>query len=114
MDGVNGILVPPNEPRQLAAGIVRLLKDAALLEGDLRQESEGKGIGKALVDDPAQMNVTEIQDSNWVVFELNVASEEMGRIIGRGGRVVNAMRTLLRAVAGRQGKHVTLFVCSSS
>jgi predicted RNA-binding protein YlqC (UPF0109 family) len=70
-------------------------------------------IAKALVDDPAQVSVTEIQGTNSVVFELSVAPEEMGRVIGKGGRVVNAMRTLLRATAGRQGRRVTLFVCPS-
>jgi predicted RNA-binding protein YlqC (UPF0109 family) len=71
-------------------------------------------IAKSLVDDPSQVNVTQLQGSNSIVFELSVAPEEMGRIIGRGGRVANAMRTLLRAVAGRQGKRVTLFVCLPS
>jgi len=65
-------------------------------------------IAKFLVDDPSQVNVTELQGSSSVVLELSVAPEEMGRVIGRGGRVVNAMRTLLRAVGGRQGKRVTL------
>ena len=65
-------------------------------------------IAKSLVDDPSQVNVTELQGSSSVVLELSVAPEEMGRVIGRGGRVANAMRTLLRAVGGRQGKRVTL------
>jgi len=65
-------------------------------------------IARFLVDDPSQVNVTELQGSGSVVLELSVAPEEMGRVIGRGGRVANAMRTLLRAVGGRQGKRVTL------
>jgi predicted RNA-binding protein YlqC (UPF0109 family) len=43
-----------------------------------------------------------------VILELRVAQEDMGRVIGRSGRVANAMRTLLRVVAARQGKRVTL------
>jgi predicted RNA-binding protein YlqC (UPF0109 family) len=69
-------------------------------------------IAKWLVEDPSQVNVTELQSSSSVVFELSVAPEDMGHVIGRGGRAVNAMRTLLHAVAGRQGKRATLFVCS--
>jgi predicted RNA-binding protein YlqC (UPF0109 family) len=67
-------------------------------------------IAKWLVEDPSQVNVTELQSSSSVVFELSVAPEDMGRVIGRGGRAVNAIQTLLRAVGGRQGKRVTLFV----
>ena len=71
-------------------------------------------MAKWLVEDPAQVNVTELQSSSPVVFELSVAPEDMGHVIGRGGRAVNAMRTLLRAAAGRQGKRVTLFLCPPS
>jgi len=71
-------------------------------------------IAKSLVDDPSQVNVTELQGSNSIVFELSVAPEEMGRVIGKGGRVANAMRTLLHAAAGRLGKRVTLVVCLPS
>jgi predicted RNA-binding protein YlqC (UPF0109 family) len=65
-------------------------------------------IAKLLVDDPSQVNVTEIRGSTSIIVELRVAPEDMGRVIGKGGRVANAMRTLLRAAAGRQGKRVTL------
>lgn len=65
-------------------------------------------IAKSLVDDPSQVSVTEIQGSNSIIFELRVAPEDMGRVIGKGGRVANAMRTLLRVAAARQGKRVTL------
>jgi len=65
-------------------------------------------ITRSLVDDPSQVKVTEVQGSNAIVFELSVAPEEKGRVIGRGGRVANAMRTLLRAAGGRQGKRFTL------
>ena len=65
-------------------------------------------IARSLVDDPSQVRVTEIEGSNTIIFELRVASEDMGRVIGKSGRVANAMRTLLRVVAVRQGKRVTL------
>ena len=71
-------------------------------------------IAKSLVDDPSQVNVTELQGSNSIVFELSVAPEEMGRVIGKGGRVADAIRTLLHAAAGRLGKRVTLVVCLPS
>jgi predicted RNA-binding protein YlqC (UPF0109 family) len=65
-------------------------------------------IVKWVVEDPSQVSVTEVQGANSAILELSVAPEDMGRVIGKGGRVANAMRTLLRAMAGRQGKRVTL------
>ena len=65
-------------------------------------------IAKSLVDDPSQVRVDEIEGITSVVLELHVAPEDMGRIIGKKGRVANAMRTLVRVVAAKQGKRVTL------
>ena len=65
-------------------------------------------IAKSLVDDPSQVVVTEIPGTTSVILELRVASEDMGRVIGRNGRVANAMRTLLRVIAAKEGKRVTL------
>ncbi len=65
-------------------------------------------IAKSLVDDPSQVQVTQIEGANSVIVELRVAPEDMGRVIGRSGRVANAIRTLLRVVAARKGKRVTL------
>ncbi len=65
-------------------------------------------IAKSLVDDPSQVQVSEIASANSVIIELRCAPEDMGRVIGRGGRVANAMRTLLRVMAAKQGKRVTL------
>lgn len=65
-------------------------------------------IAKSLVDDPSQVKVTEIEGATSVILELSVAPEDMGRVIGRNGRVANAMRTLLRVIAAKQGKRVTL------
>ena len=65
-------------------------------------------IARSLVDDPSQVRVSEVEGANTVIYELRVAPEDMGRVIGKSGRVANAMRTLLRVVAVRQGKRVTL------
>lgn len=65
-------------------------------------------IAKSLVDDPSQVEVTETERRNAVTLELRVAPEDMGRVIGRNGRVANAMRTLLRVPATKQGKRVSL------
>ncbi len=67
-------------------------------------------IAKSLVDDPSQVHVSEIEGKSAVILELRVAPDDMGRIIGKQGRTVNAMRTLVRILAAKQGKRVTLEV----
>jgi uncharacterized protein len=65
-------------------------------------------MAKALVDDPSQVHVEEIEGTSATIYELRVSPEDMGRVIGKQGRVANAMRILLRAAAARQGRRVTL------
>ncbi len=65
-------------------------------------------VAKSLVDDPAAVEVTEIPGSSVIVLELRVAPDDMGRVIGKSGRVANAIRVLLRVLAAKQGKRVTL------
>ncbi len=65
-------------------------------------------IAKSLVNDPTAVSVTEINRKTLVIIELRVAQDDMGRVIGREGRVANAIRSLLRVSAARQGKRVSL------
>lgn len=65
-------------------------------------------IAKSLVDNPDEVEVTEIPGTASVIIELRVAPDDMGRVIGRDGRVANAIRVLLRVLASKQGKRVTL------
>ena len=67
-------------------------------------------IAKSLVDHPDEVAVDEIRHGNRVTLELCVAKDDMGRVIGKGGRVANAIRTLLRVAAERDGSQVTLDV----
>lgn len=67
-------------------------------------------IARSLVDDPEKVEVNEIEESGHVRVELRVAKEDMGRVIGKSGRVANSIRTLLRVAAARDGKRVTLDV----
>ena len=53
-------------------------------------------IAKSLVDHPEEVTVEEIRHGSRVTLELSVSKEDMGRVIGKGGRVANAIRTLLR------------------
>jgi predicted RNA-binding protein YlqC (UPF0109 family) len=67
-------------------------------------------IAKSLVEHPDEVAVDEIRHGNHVTLELSVAKDDMGRVIGKGGRVANAIRTLLRVAAEREGCQVTLDV----
>ena len=67
-------------------------------------------IAKSLVDHPDEVEVRESGSGGRVRLELKVNAEDMGRVIGKSGRVANAIRTLLRVSAERDGKQVTLDV----
>lgn len=65
-------------------------------------------IAKSLVDHPESVEVNVIEGSSMTVLELTVADGDMGRVIGKGGRVVNAVRTLVDVAAARQNSRATL------
>ena len=67
-------------------------------------------IASSLVDDPSQVHVTQLRRGAEINFKLHVAKEDMGRVIGRGGRVANAMRMLLNVAATRSDRQVSLDV----
>ena len=65
-------------------------------------------IAKALVSNPEQVVVTEKNNSNIIVYELSVASEDMGKVIGKQGRIAKALRTVVKAAATIENKKVTV------
>lgn len=65
-------------------------------------------IAQNLVDNPDQVTITEKETESETVFELRVAEGDMGKIIGRQGKVANEIRRLMRSVAQRQGKRVSI------
>ncbi len=65
-------------------------------------------VAKSLVDDPTQAKVVETNRGKDVRIELTVGEDDMGRVIGRSGKVANAMRVLLRAAGTRRGVRATL------
>lgn len=67
-------------------------------------------IARSLVDDPTQVSVSEERGGGKTRVELWVAKEDMGRVIGKNGRVANSMRVLLRVAAAREGKQASLDV----
>ena len=67
-------------------------------------------IAKSLVDHPEEVQVRESGGGNRVRVELRVTKDDMGRVIGKGGKVANSIRQLLRVAAEREGKQATLDV----
>ena len=67
-------------------------------------------IATSLVDDPSQVHVSQFRRGTEINFKLHVAKEDMGRVIGRGGRVANAMRMLLNVAASRSDRQASLDV----
>ena len=65
-------------------------------------------IARSLVDDPTQVNVFQHRHGTRTELSLQVAKEDMGRVIGRHGRVANAMRALLQVAAAREDKRASL------
>ena len=64
---------------------------------------------KGLVDNPDQVSVEEVtEDDGSSIIELSVAPSDMGRIIGKSGRVINAVRSLLQVAATKQGQRGSL------
>jgi predicted RNA-binding protein YlqC (UPF0109 family) len=65
-------------------------------------------MAKGLVENPDEVEATEEWDGHRYVVHLDVAESDMGKVIGRGGRVAEAMRTLLKAAAARQDTRAVL------
>ena len=65
-------------------------------------------MAKALVNNPHAAQVTETETEDGYELQLKVAPEDMGKIIGKQGRIAKAMRTVLKAAASKEGKKVNL------
>ncbi len=65
-------------------------------------------MAKNLVDDPDAVTVTEIPGEDGTVLELHVASGDMGKVIGRQGRIAKEIRTIVKTVAQRTGEKITV------
>ncbi len=66
-------------------------------------------IAKALVDNPDMVNITEVNnEDSTVTLELRVAESDMGKVIGKQGRIAKALRTVVKAAASRENKKVSV------
>ena len=63
-------------------------------------------LAKSLVDNPEQVTVTETEGQESIILELNVASDDMGKVIGKQGRIAKALRSVIKAATAKNGKPV--------
>ena len=76
--------------------------------GESRMKGLLEHVAKQLVDDPSAVVVTEELDGEFVKLHLQVAEADVGKVIGRGGRIAKAIRALLKVMATRDGTKVNL------
>jgi predicted RNA-binding protein YlqC (UPF0109 family) len=67
-----------------------------------------ENIARALVDHPDNVEVSEVEGEKTTVYELRVAPEDLGKVIGRKGQTAKAIRTLIAAVSAKKGKRALL------
>ncbi|MCH5184978.1 MAG: KH domain-containing protein [Oscillospiraceae bacterium] len=65
-------------------------------------------IAKALVDSPEEVSVSEVDGEQSIILELKVAQSDMGKVIGKQGRIAKAIRTVVKAAASRENKRVVV------
>ncbi len=65
-------------------------------------------MAQSLVDDPNAVQVRQIEGTHSVILKLAVAPEDMGKVIGKQGKIAKALRTLISVAAAREGKRATL------
>jgi predicted RNA-binding protein YlqC (UPF0109 family) len=69
-----------------------------------------ESIAKSLVDAPNEVQITEINGDKTIIFELRCNAKDVGKIIGKSGKTVGAMRTILNSMASKQGRKAMLEV----
>jgi predicted RNA-binding protein YlqC (UPF0109 family) len=65
-------------------------------------------IVKALVDHPEEVSITEVESENTITYQLAVHADDMGKVIGKQGRIAKAIRTVVNAAANNQEKRIFL------
>lgn len=63
---------------------------------------------KSLVDNPDEVHVSEAGHAREMILQLSVAGADMGRVIGKNGRVINSIRALVQVAAAKEGKNVSV------
>ena len=62
----------------------------------------------SLVNEPSEVSINQVDGEKQVVFEVKVANSDMGKVIGKEGRIAKAIRTIIKALAAKEGKKVSV------
>ena len=62
----------------------------------------------SLVSEPSEVSINQVDGEKQIVFEVKVANSDMGKVIGREGRIAKAIRTIMKALAAKEGKKVSV------
>lgn len=62
----------------------------------------------SLVNEPSEVSINQVDGEKSIVFEVKVANSDMGKVIGREGRIAKAIRTIMKALAAKEGKKVSV------
>jgi predicted RNA-binding protein YlqC (UPF0109 family) len=81
-------------------------------KGALKMQQLVEYLVKMLVDDPEAVSVSEVDIAGVSTYEVSVADGDLGRVIGRQGRIANALRTVVKASALKSGRRVSLEIVS--
>ncbi|MDD3852051.1 MAG: KH domain-containing protein [Syntrophomonadaceae bacterium] len=65
-------------------------------------------IAKSLVDNPDEVEIKEVENDRGIVLELKVAADDMGKVIGKQGKIAKSIRTLTKVAAAKEGKRVNV------
>jgi len=65
-------------------------------------------LAKSLVDNPDAVEVSQVEGEKSLILELRVAAEDMGKVIGKQGKIAKAIRTVVKAAAAKEGKRVVV------
>ena len=65
-----------------------------------------KFIAESIVDNPSEVSVNRVEEKHSIIVELSVADEDMGKVIGKRGRIAKAIRTVVNAAAAKEGTKV--------
>lgn len=71
-------------------------------------------IARAIVDHPDEVTVVEREEGDNLILELKVAADDMGKVIGKRGRIANAIRTVVKATANRDSRRVIVNIVSDA
>jgi uncharacterized protein len=85
-----------------------LIKTKLIIGGGLLMKELLETISKSLVDDPSSVSINQIEGESSVVLELRVARDDMGKVIGKQGRIAKAIRTIIKAAAVKEDKRVSV------